>query len=518
MKVSDTLPAHARIVIVGAGFAGIGTAIRLLQAGIDDFVVLERAADVGGTWRDNHYPGCQCDVPSNLYSFSFAPNPHWTRTFAPQAEIHEYLRRCAFEHGVVDHIHFGHGVVDATWVDEAAHWRLTTGRGEMTADVVVLGTGALSEPATPDFPGLDTFDGKTMHTAAWDHEYDLTEERVAVIGTGASAIQVVPEIQPMVDRLVVFQRTAPWIMPHPDRQVSSVERRLFKTMPWTQRLARNVTYWGRELYVLGFVHAPAVMHAAERISTAHMHQQVHDPALREKLTPNFSLGCKRVLLSNKWYPALSQDNVRVESGSIAEIRPRSIVTTDGNEHTVETIIFATGFHVTDHPIMWLVHGRGGRTLADCYRRGAYRGTTAAGFPNLFIMMGPNTGLGHSSMVFMMESQMTYLLDALRTMDRRKLAAVEPRTDVVERYNARLQERLADTVWMSGCSSWYLDDDGNNRTLWPGFTWQYRLETVRFDADAYELTPVHDPVAVPAAEGPDVSGTGCPPGEEEGASA
>jgi len=477
-----------RVAIVGSGFSGLGMAIRLRQAGIEDFVVLERADDLGGTWRDNSYPGCACDVPSHLYSFSFAPNPEWTSTFSPQREIWDYLRGCAQHYGVVPHIRFGHEVRDAAWDDDAQRWRVETSQGALTARALVLGTGPLSEPAIPDLPGLDSFEGATFHSATWDHDHDLEGERVAVIGTGASAIQFVPQIQPRVGRLHVFQRTAPWIMPRPDRPLRPFERRLYRALPAAQLLMRAGIYWARESFVLGFRH-PRAMRLGQRLALRHLHRQVRDPELRRTLTPSYRMGCKRVLISNDYLPALTRPNVEVLTDAIAEVRPRSIVTADGAERAVDTIIFGTGFRVTDMPAAARVRGRDGRTLAEHWQGSpqAHMGAMVAGYPNLFFLVGPNTGLGHNSIVFMIESQCNYVLDALQVMRDADAAELEVRPEAQAAYNARLQEQMRGTVWTSGgCASWYLDANGRNTTLWPTFTWPFRERTRKLDPAQYEL--------------------------------
>ena len=482
---------HFRVAIVGSGFAGLGMAIRLKQAGIHDFVVLERAHDVGGTWRDNSYPGCQCDVPSHLYSFSFAPNPDWTRTFSNQPEIWAYLRRCAEDYGITPHIRFGHDVLSAHWDPEVEHWRLETSQGTVTADVFVSGMGALSEPSIPPIPGLERFEGTAFHSAAWDHEHDLTGKRVAVIGTGASTIQIVPRIQPAVAELTVFQRTPPWVLPHPDRPVSDLERRVYRMLPAAQRAMRAAIYWARETFVFGFMHPRIIENTAERLSRAHLSRQVKDPELRRKLTPSYRMGCKRILISNDYYPALMKPNVEVVTDGIAEISGSSILTRDGARRDVDTIILGTGFHVTDLPAAEKIYGREGRSLTEVWAgtMEAHAGTTVAGFPNLFWLLGPNTGLGHNSVVFMIEAQIAYVMDALRTMEERGLHAVEPRRDAQTAYNEELQRRMEGTVWTSGgCRSWYLDAAGKNRTLWPGGTWRFKQRTRRFDIANYRAWP------------------------------
>jgi cation diffusion facilitator CzcD-associated flavoprotein CzcO len=485
---ADETPADFRVAIVGTGFSGLGMAIRLKQEGIDDFVVFERADDVGGTWRDNTYPGVACDVPSHLYSFSFAPNPEWSRTFSPGAEIWDYLRRCAGHFGVMPNIRFGHEVTGAAWDDGAQRWRIETSQGAFTAQVLIAGTGPLSEPSIPRIPGIESFEGSAFHSAQWDHDQDLRGRRVAVIGTGASTIQVVPRIQPEVERLHLFQRTPPWIMPHPDRPLSEREQRIYRRSPLLQRAMRGAIYWARETFVLPFLHK-RLARLPERIARRHIASQVPDRELRRKLTPNYTIGCKRILISNDYYPAVAQPNVELVTDGIREVRPRSIVTADGREIEVEVIVFGTGFRVTDMPAAEFIRGRDGQSLAEVWKGSmeAYLGTSIAGFPNLFMIVGPNTGLGHNSMVFMIESLIAYVFDALRTMEARRIASVEVRPEVQAAYNVEIQEGLRDTVWSTGgCASWYLDDTGRNTTLWPGGTWRFRTLTRRFDPSVYSL--------------------------------
>jgi len=491
---------HVRIAIVGTGFAGLGLAIKLKQAGIEDFVLLERAEDVGGTWRANTYPGCQCDVPSHLYSFSFAPNPTWSRTYSRQPEIWRYLRDLTDKHDLRPHIRFGHELTAAAWDEERALWSVETSGGAWTARVVVDATGPLSQPSRPAIRGLRRFEGKVFHSAEWDHEHDLTGERVAVIGTGASAIQIVPRIAERVGQMHVFQRTAPWILPHTDRPTTRLERRLYKLAPWLQKAVRAGVYWSRESFLLGFIKDERFMKGAEKIATAHRRKQVRDPELRRRTTPTFRLGCKRVLLSNEWYPALARENVELVTDAIREIRGKTIVLADGSEREVDTIILGTGFHVTDPPTAKLVRCRDGRTLAASMAVGiqAYLGATMRGLPNFFKLIGPNTGLGHNSMVFMIEAQLRYVMDALRVMDEQQIATFEVRPEAMTAYNAQIQSKMPGTVWMSGCASWYLDASGNNTTIWPDFTWRFRRRTRRFNTRAYALRHASDVPALKAA--------------------
>jgi cation diffusion facilitator CzcD-associated flavoprotein CzcO len=499
---------HVEIAIVGAGFAGLGMAMRLQDEGREDFLVLERDGDVGGTWWANTYPGAACDVPSRLYSYSFAPEADWTRSFSPQPEILDYLRTCADRAGIRPRIRLRCAVHGADWDEDAGLWRLHTARGPLTARVLVAAAGALSEPRLPGIPGIEDFAGTLFHTAAWDHGHDLTGKRVAVIGTGASAVQVVPALQPKVAQLDLYQRTAAWIGPRPDRRFTGLERALYRRVPALARLARGAIYWGREVLVVGFTRDPRVMRVPGQLARRHLRRQVPDPELRRRLTPDYTIGCKRILISNDFYPALQQPNAELVTDPIAEIRPHAVVTRDGTERPVDAIVLATGFQVAPPPVGDMIRGRGGLRLGDVWReRGmrAYRGTTFSGFPNLFMLVGPNTGLGHSSMIYMIESQLAYVLDALRRMGdgTRVTTAVEPRPEALEAYNAAVQRRLARSVWSTGgCSSWYQDQHGQNVTLWPSFTFHFRRLLSRFDLENYEQRPV------PAGAG---AGAGAPLG-------
>lgn len=491
MEQDHGLRDDVRVAIVGSGFAGLGMAVNLKRAGIEDFVVVERASDLGGTWRDNIYPGCQCDVPSTLYSFSFAPNHKWSHTYPLQQEIWDYLRDVASDNGIEPHIRYGHEVTSASWSDDDQRWVIETTAGTVRAQLVVFGVGALSEPAVPAVPGLDSFKGTVFHSAAWNYEHDLSGERVAAIGTGASAIQFVPRIQPLVAQLHVYQRTAPWIMPHPDRPTARLERALWRAFPRSQHLWRGTVYAAREAMVLGLTSEPRLMRALEVIARRHLHSQVPDPELRRKLTPHYRLGCKRILVSNDYYPALCEPNVELVTGGIQQVRPHSIVAHDGTEREVETIILGTGFRATDPPFASYVRGRDGALLADVWATqgmSAYLGTAITGFPNSFMLVGPNTGLGHSSMVYMIESQVNYVMGALRAMERLRADTLDVRPEVQRRYNDELHRELAKTVWNSGgCNSWYLDAHGRNRVLWPSFTFRFRERTRSFDPADYVVS-------------------------------
>ena len=478
-----------RVVIVGTGFSGLGMAIRLKQDGYNDFVILEKAADLGGTWRDNTYPGCACDIPSHLYSFSFTMNPQWSRLYPPQPEIQNYLHRCAEHFGLLPHIRWNCPLQDASWNEQEQRWHITTAQGPLIATILIMGNGPLSEPSLPAIAGIEQFEGVLFHSSQWRHDYDLTGKRVAVIGTGASAIQFVPQIQPQVQHLTLFLRTPPWIVPRLDAPIAAWRRALYRILPLTQRLVRARIYWLHELTAIGLVYRRNALKKAVEVAQRHLQRQVPDPVLREKLTPRYMLGCKRILLSDDFYPALTQPNVEVVSESIRKVRAHSIVTSDGKEHEVDAIICGTGFHVTDAHLPQSVHGRHGQSLADSWQSGshAYLGTTVAGFPNMFLLIGPNTGLGHNSMVYMIESQLTYILDCMHRMDQQHIQAIEvlPQSEIA--FNEEMQRKMQATVWVSGCSSWYLDASGRNTTLWPGFTFEFRRRTRHFDQQHYTMT-------------------------------
>ncbi len=475
------------VLIIGSGFAGLCMGMKLKEAGVDAFTILERADGIGGTWRDNDYPGCACDVPSPLYSYSFEANPGWSRLFAEQREIRAYLERCAEKHGLVPHIRLRENVVRADFDEARGLWIVRTSSGAVyRAEILVSAMGALSNPAIPQIPGAERFRGRTFHSATWDHGYDLAGKRVAVIGTGASAIQFVPQIAPKVERLDLYQRTPPWILSKPDRPISSFERKMFELFPFTQRLLRSAIYWRLEGRVLGLVLHPKLMDFVKREAERHIARQVPDPELRRKVTPNYTIGCKRILLSDEWYPALCRPNVDVVTEGIREIRENSIVTADGREREVDAIIYGTGFDVQSVIPKGFLFGRNGRDVWDVWNGTpeAYKGTTIAGLPNFFILTGPNTGLGHSSMVFIIESQVAYVMDALRQMEEHGWRALEVKPEVQADYNARLQGKLTGAVWQTGCRSWYLNDAGKNVTIWPDFTYRFRRETAAFDASAY----------------------------------
>jgi cation diffusion facilitator CzcD-associated flavoprotein CzcO len=487
-----TLPRHVTHLVVGAGFAGVGTAIKLAEDGETDVAVIEQGSDVGGTWRDNTYPGACCDIPSQLYSFSFAPNPEWSSSYSPQPEIQAYVQKVARDAGILDRCHFQTPMTDARWDDDARLWRVRTPSGELTATTLTSCTGGLSAPKLPDIEGIDSFAGALFHSARWDHDADLEGKRIAVIGTGASAIQIVPEMAKVAGHLDVYQRSAPWVIPRNDRVYSRPERWALRHLPALGKLYRTGIYWAHEGYVPAFTWQPRLAAPAEKAALANLHKGIKDPALRAKVTPHFRLGCKRVLRSNTYYPALAADVTDLVTEPIAKITAHAIVTTDGVEHPVDVIVVATGFHTTDLPIASRIVGRDGRSLSQVWDEtgmAAYKGTTVHGFPNLFLMVGPNTGQGHTSMIFVIESQIAYLRDAIRTMRARGVAELEPRADAQRRWNSDLQKRMRRTVWSTGgCSSWYLDDHGRNTTLWPKATFTFRRLLASFDPEAYDVRP------------------------------
>jgi cyclohexanone monooxygenase len=371
------------VIVIGGGLAGLAAAIRLRKERCHDFLVLERGDQVGGTWRDNTYPGAACDVPSHLYSYSFAPNPHWTRSFSSQPEIQDYIVDVAHRHRVHDRHVFGCDVLSVHWNVDSCRWEMETSKGRFTADVVIAAFGALCEPSVPDIPGIDQFEGDIIHSARWNHETDLTGRKVAVIGTGASAVQIVPSIAARVGQLEVYQRTAPWILPRLERRYTTVERLAFRFVPYYQRLMRLANYWAREAQAVGLTRNPALMWPMELITRAKLRLEVPDPALRRRLTPDYRIGCKRILISNDYYPAFRHDHVRLVTEGISEIKANALVTTDGEVHEADALVLATGFHITDSPTHRRIFGRDGRSLGDVFDvvgRDCYKGTAIANFP------------------------------------------------------------------------------------------------------------------------------------------
>lgn len=480
-----------RILIIGAGFAGLGAAIALKRAGFHSLTVIDRGAEVGGTWRDNTYPGCACDVPSHLYSFSFDSGFDWDRPYAGQAQIFDYLKRLADRHGVRPHLRLNTEVRRASWVDERRVWQLELGDGGvLEGEVLVSGVGGLVRPSLPAIDGVESFEGAAFHSARWRHDVDLAGKRVALIGTGASAVQIGPEVAKVAQHLHVFQRTPPWVMPRRDTPYGPLRRWLYRHVPGLTRLDRWRIYALHELATVGFLgSAPsqrAVRWLMARVASRHLRRQVADPALRSRLTPRDAPGCKRIVLSDAWYPTLARSNVSLVTEAIERIVPEGVVTSDGQVHAVDVLIFGTGFSVSG--ALSRTHGRQGVKLGESWaRHGAqtHLGLAARGFPNHFMLLGPGTGLGSNSVVFMLEAQLNYLVQALRFLARSN-KVVEVRADVQAAGDAERQQRLRHTVWASGCQSWYRSASGRIDTLWPDFSFNYWRRTRRFDARVYEV--------------------------------
>jgi len=469
-----------RIAILGAGISGLCTAIALKRAGIHSFTIYEKSDKLGGTWYDNSYPGAACDVPSPLYSFSFEPNPDWSRMFSPQPEIQRYLAGCAEKYGLLPHIRFGTEVAAASFDEAAGTWRLRTAAGEsLEADVVVSGTGQLNRPHVPDLPGLGDFEGAQFHSARWDHGHDLSGENVVVVGNGASAIQFIPQIAPQVKRLTILQRSANWVIPRQDFAFSERAKQRFRRFPVLLRMLRWFVYWQLELRFFGFFRDSWLSRRLERGAREYLEATIPDPALREVLTPDYPIGCKRILISDDYYQSLCRENVEVVTSPIERVVPGGVRTADGRVHPADTLIFATGFETTSFLAPIQVEGLGGRKLEEEWREGAeaYLGVAVAGFPNLFLLYGPNTNLGHNSIIFMIECQVGYVVQCIRELFARDLPWLDVRREAQTRYNAELQRALAKTAWAAGCSSWYKTASGKVTNNWSGFTVDYWRRTL-----------------------------------------
>lgn len=480
-------PHPVKVLVIGSGFGGLAAGIRLKQAGEHSFLILERESDVGGVWRDNGYPGCACDVQSNLYSFSFAPNPAWSRHFSPQGEIHAYLRQCVQDFGLAPHLRLQHEVTRMDWREDRGLWEVQTNHGVFWANAVIGGFGSLSDPAIPSLKGLSSFKGQVFHSANWPRDFRHQGRRVAVVGTGASAIQFIPAIQPHVNKLHVFQRTAPWVMPRHDGPVSEGTRSVYAKLPWLQKLARLRTYVQRESFVLGFRH-PAIMKIKQRTALAHLNAAVQDADLRAKLTPDYTLGCKRILISNTYYPAMAQQNVEVIASGIREVVPQGVVGDDGRLREVDAIIFGTGFQTKDLPFSHLIFNAQGESLNQHWAGNprAYMGTSLHGFPNLFLLHGPNIGLGHTSVVIMLEAQVEHILKVLGLMRERAHDVIEPTAKAQKRFVDEMEQRIQGTVWTAGkCESWYLDATGKASSLWPTFTFSFMRRASRVRGQDYQ---------------------------------
>ncbi|MDF2446492.1 MAG: monooxygenase [Moraxellaceae bacterium] len=490
LKTSAPTPLH-QVLIVGAGFAGLGSAIRLRQAGIDDVVILERGSEVGGTWRDNQYPGAACDIPSNLYSYSFAQNPNWSRSFSGAKEILGYIHHLVDEFKLRPLIRFKKNVTSLSFDEKAGIWTASIEGGEsLQARAVVMAQGPLSNSSWPAIPGLEKFEGHKIHSARWDHDYDFTGKRVAVIGTGASGIQIIPELVKKAGFVKVFQRTPAWVFPRPDYATPNWNKTLFRKLPAAQTALRKALYWTHESMALSVIWNSPLTAVGERLAMAHLKNQVKDAWMRRQLTPNFRLGCKRVLISNEYYPALQAPNCKLITWPIVNISAQGVRTVEGVEHQFDCIVFATGFDVCKSGTPFPVTGTGGRELSQEWSRGAqaYKSINVAGYPNLFLTFGPNSGPGHNSALVYMESQIDYLVQGIRTILGQNLKALDVKPQVQARYNQEIQKRLAKTNWNSGCKSWYLTEDGYNATMYPGFATQYAKQMETLELDDYLAVP------------------------------
>ncbi|USA47488.1 NAD(P)/FAD-dependent oxidoreductase [Acinetobacter sp. C26M] len=475
------------VAIIGAGFAGIGAAIKLQQAGFTDFVVLEKADEIGGVWRANTYPGCACDVPSALYSYSFAPNPQWSRVFAQQQEIKTYIQNVAQQFDVKKYVRFGYEMLESAWDDQAKHWVVKTNQGLIHARFAIMAGGPMHQPVLPKIKGLETFKGAQFHSAEWNHAFDLNGKKVAVIGAGASAIQFVPEIQPQVEKLTLLQRTPQWVLPKMDQSLPKLAQALFKVLPVTQRLTRYGVYGVFES-LNSSMHHPKLVSQIERLAKLNIRLGVKDPVLREKLLPDFTIGCKRVLQSNQWYPALAKPNVEVLRCGVEEVRGNTLIASDGSEHEVDAIIFGTGFEVSNPPIAKQIRNKHGKSMDEVWQGSAkgYLGTVVEGCPNAFVMFGPNIAVSSSALIII-EAQLAYILDMLKKVQAQQIETVEIRAEVLEQYNDEIQAALKNTVWNTGgCSSYFIDRNGRNSTLWPWTTFEMRARLAQCDLHDYVL--------------------------------
>jgi cation diffusion facilitator CzcD-associated flavoprotein CzcO len=484
--------ADVDVLVIGAGFSGLCMGIKLLEAGMKSFLIIEKSADIGGTWWENRYPGCACDIPSHLYSFSFAPSAEWTRMYPGQQEIHDYLKRCVEKYGLTPYLRLNARFCEAIWDEAAGVWNITAAnQTHIRARVLVSGMGALHVPNIPTLKGAERFRGPSFHSATWDNRLDLAGKNVAVIGTGASAIQFVPQIAPRVAKLSLFQRTPPWIVPRHDFAFSEKWKRRFRSIPLARWAFRKYIFWVQEIRVLGFLGNEGLRKKAEAIALRHMKKRIKDPNLRAALTPNYQLGCKRVLVSDDYYPTLTRENVELVTEGIDEIREHSIVTRDGVEHPTDVLIYGTGFRATEPLIGCRIVGKGGKEIHDAWgaRMTAYLGVTINGFPNFFMLLGPNTGLGHNSVVLMIEAQVRYTMSCLKLMKRRNQRVLEVRPEVQKFFVEDIYRRMRQTVWLNGgCNSWYQDQrTGEITTIWPGSVISYLRRTRSASASDYKLT-------------------------------
>ncbi len=490
---SDTLRREVQAIVLGGGISGIAASIRLRRdAGLSDVLLIEKSHQLGGTWNYNTYPGCACDIPSSLYSFEFAPNPEWSRVFAPQPEILEYVKRVADEFGVTERTMFNTEVTGARWEEQTQRWLVDTTRGGFCTPIFVFGVGALNEPATPDVPGVDTFIGVQFHSARWNHDHDLTGERVAVVGSGASAIQLVPQIQPKVKHLTYLQRTAGWVWPKPNWHTTRAERALYRRFPAAQRALRAGQFLFADTLINIYLRV-RIARLLNIIGRAHLLFQVRDRTLRRVLTPTHDTGCKRIMIANDYYPSLVKDNVDVVPHGLREVRPHSIVSADGTEHEVDTIIWATGFHAVDPPFIANLVGRDGRTLLENWNDNprAYMGASISGFPNAFMMWGPNSGTGCNFV--MVEAQLNYIIESVRALRETGAASLDVRPEVVDSWKTEMNRAMSRSTWtQGGCNSWYQDPTGDIHAIYGGSMHGFLARGRRLDLDIFEATAITQP--------------------------
>ena len=480
------------VAIVGAGFGGLCAAIQLMKSGESSFIVLDRSSEVGGTWRDNEYPGCACDVPSHLYSFSFEPNTEWTRPYPQQPEIQNYILRVTEKYGLRSHIQFGSDVQTLRWSPVQAAWHIDiVGLPSILAKHVILATGPLNKPLIPSLEGMTEFEGQSFHSSHWRHDIDLRGKHVAIVGTGASAVQFAPEVAQLAADVMVFQRTAAWVLPRWDKPYGALRKWAYRYIPGLQLLSRWRVYWFNELVGTGFMGAQWMQKLLKGLALQHLRSQVASAQMQNELTPNFNPGCKRLLISNSWFLALQKPNVALISQPVVAVKPKEIVAGDGNSYACDVIIWGTGFKASEFISPVKVYGESKHgdvpELSAQWRSGpaATRlGIAVAGFPNLFLVVGPNTGLGHNSIIFMIECQVNYIVKALKASKQKADGVLRLRDEVQRRDYSTVQAKMKSTVWSSGCNSWYQNANGNIDTLWPSYTWKYWLQTRRLESSDY----------------------------------
>ena len=483
-----------RVAIIGAGFGGIGMAATLSRGGITDFVILERAAAIGGTWRDNSYPGLACDIPSHLYEFSFWPGT-WSKPYPEREAILAYLHEVVEKFGLGPHLRLGHGVADAAFDEGSALWDLTLDDGStVQARAVVCSVGQLSRPALPVIPGQESFSGPSWHSARWDHEVDLAGKRVAVVGTGASAVQFIPEIAQVAAQVDVYQRSAPYVLPKSNQPRRGVRKALLESVPAARKANRLRIFLYGEILTSGLVLSPRMLAAPRALWRRQFLAQVSDPELRAKCTPDYVLGCKRVVFSSDWYPALARPDVSLVTDPIERIVPDGVVTADGTTHPADVLIYGTGFKAGEFLVPMRVSGRDGRLLQDAWKDGAmaYLGITVSGFPSFFLLYGPNTNLGGNSIIYMLEGQIGYVMGALQALEAERLPWLDVRPDTQDAFVTWAQSASRKTVWETGCHNWYTTASGRNINNWPGYTFMYRYRVRRFDRAAYQGPAASEP--------------------------